>query len=105
MFALDVLNEDLEMGIIGDRGMLMTRISQIEILQWKRGTSQKEPIIHKTDARHGEGWGNHLGFDEIHREFVRCILEKGAAQLHRWHIAAEQAIKLGRVMTVDENTN
>ncbi len=76
LFALDFPQEDLEMGIIGDKGLLQTRISQIEILQWKRGAKQKEPIIHSVEARQGEGWGSHLGFDEIHTEFVNCILEK-----------------------------
>jgi predicted dehydrogenase len=76
MFALDFPHEDLEMGIIGDGGMLLTRISRIEILQWKRGTNQKEPLVHKINAKPGEGWGSHLGFDEIHEEFVRCIIEK-----------------------------
>lgn len=75
MFALDFPNEDLEMGIIGDSGMLLTRISRIEILQWKRGARQKEPIVHKVQARRGTGWGGHLGFDEIHEEFIMCILE------------------------------
>jgi hypothetical protein len=75
MFALDFPQEDLEMGIVGDAGMLVTRISRIEILQWKRGAHQKEPIVHKVNARPGEGWGSHLGLDEIHGEFVNCILE------------------------------
>jgi predicted dehydrogenase len=66
MFALDFPNEDLEMGIIGDGGMLVTRISRIEILQWKRGAHQREPIVHHVRAKHGEGWGSHLGFDEMH---------------------------------------
>jgi myo-inositol 2-dehydrogenase / D-chiro-inositol 1-dehydrogenase len=109
MFALDFPNEDLEMGIIGDKGMLVTRISRIEILQWKRGANQKEPIIHKVNARHGEGWGNHLGFEEIHQEFVNCILEKRQPLTSVGNcidgtllaIAAERAIKQGQVVTVD----
>jgi len=76
MFALDFPNEDLEMGIVGEAGMLVTRISQIQILQWKHGRHQKEPIIHQVWAKHAEGWGSHLGFDEIHQEFIKCILEK-----------------------------
>ena len=76
MFALDFPNEDLEMGILGDQGMLVTRISQIQILQWKHGMKQKSPIIHEVKAKTGEGWGSHLGFDEIHQEFVRCIIEQ-----------------------------
>lgn len=109
MFALDFPNEDLEMGIIGDKAMLVTRISRIEILQWKRGANQKEPLIHKVNARHGEGWGNHLGFDEIHQEFVKCILEKRQPLTSVRNcidgtllaIAAERAIKQGLVVSVD----
>ena len=75
MFALDFPQEDLEMGIIGDAGMLVTRISRIQILQWQRGSNQREPIVHTVNAKQGEGWGSHLGFDEIHEEFIQCILE------------------------------
>ena len=109
MFALDFPSEDLEMGIIGDGGMLVTRISRTEILQWKRGTNQKEPIVHQINARQGEGWGNHLGFDEIHQEFVSCVLEKRQPLTSVKNcidgtllaIAAERAIKNGQVVTVD----
>jgi predicted dehydrogenase len=109
MFALDFPSEDLEMGIIGDAGMLVTRISRIEILQWKRGANQKEPIVHKVDAKHGEGWGNHLGFDEIHQEFVSCVLERRQPLTSVRNcidgtllaIAAERAIRQGQVVTID----
>src|SRR2546423_1643490 len=37
LFALDFPHEDLEMGIIGEKGTLVTRIAGLEILQWKRG--------------------------------------------------------------------
>lgn len=111
MFALDFPSEDLEMGIIGDGGMLVTRISRIEILQWKRGTNQKEPLVHKVNAKHGEGWGNHLGFDEIHEEFVNCILKKREPLTSVRNcidgtllaIAAERAIKKGQVVNVDDS--
>ena len=103
MFALDFPHEDLEMGIIGDAGMLVTRISRIEILQWKRGSNQREPIIHKVNAKHGEGWGSHLGFDEIHDEFIQCILEnrqpltsvRNCIDGTLLAIAAEESIKKG----------
>jgi predicted dehydrogenase len=109
MFALDFPSEDLEMGIIGDAGMLVTRISRIEILQWKRSANQKEPIVHKVDAKHGEGWGNHLGFDEIHQEFVSCVLERRQPLTSVRNcidgtllaIAAERAIRQGQVVTID----
>ncbi|MDB6028186.1 MAG: Oxidoreductase domain protein [Verrucomicrobiales bacterium] len=109
MFALDFPQEDLEMGIVGDGGVLQTRISQIEILHWKRGTNRKEPAIHKVAAQFGEGWGNHLGFDEIHVEFVSCILEKrqpltsvkNCLDATLLAIAAEESIKTQSMINLD----
>lgn len=106
MFALDFPQEDLEMGIIGDQGLLQTRISQIEILQWKRGLKQKEPIVHQVAAKFGEGWGSHLGFDEIHLEFVNCILEnrqpltsvRNCIDGTLLAIAGEESIKCGKLI-------
>jgi len=111
MFALDFPSEDLEMGLVGDSGMLVTRISRIEILQWKRGANQKEPVVHKVSAERGEGWGNHLGFDEIHREFVDCILEvrqpltsvRNCIDGTLLAIAAERAIKKGQIVAVNSD--
>jgi predicted dehydrogenase len=108
MFALDFPNEDLEMGIVGDRGMLVTRISQVQILQWKHDSNQKAPIVHGVKAKPGEGWGSHLGFDEIHQEFVRCILEKrepltsvaNCVDGTLLAIAAEEAIKKRSIVEI-----
>jgi myo-inositol 2-dehydrogenase/D-chiro-inositol 1-dehydrogenase len=108
MFALDFPNEDLEMGIVGSEGMLVTRISRIEILQWKRGSNQREPLIHKVNAKHGEGWGSHLGFDEIHLEFVNCVLNRQPPLTSVQNcldgtllaIAAEESIKSGKFVDV-----
>lgn len=108
MFALDFPREDLEMGIIGDGGLLQTRISEIQILQWKRGLQQKEPIVHKVKARFGEGWGSHLGFDEIHHEFVSCILEKRQPLTTPANcidgtllaIAGEESIRKGQIVEI-----
>lgn len=108
MFALDFPKEDLEMGVIGDKGMLVTRISQIQILQWKRGARQIDPIVHVVPARHGEGWGSHLGFAEIHEEFVKCIQEnrqpltsvRNCIDGTLLAIAAEEAVKSGKIVTV-----
>ncbi len=47
----------------------------LEILQWKRGANQKSPTIHKIHSPAGEGWGNHLGFDEIHTAFLDAVLD------------------------------
>jgi len=108
MFALDFPSEDLEMGVIGDAGMLVTRILRIEILQWKRGEQQKEPIVHRVHAKRGEGWGSHLGFDEIHHAFVDCILEDRPPLTNPLAcldgtllaIAAEESIKRGAMVSV-----
>jgi predicted dehydrogenase len=108
MFALDFPREDLEMGIIGDGGLLQTRISDIQILQWKRGFQQKEPIVHRVKAKLGEGWGSHLGFDEIHQEFVSCILEKRQPLTTPRNcidgtllaIAGEESIRKGQIVEI-----
>jgi len=109
MFALDFPNEDLEMGIIGDKGALQTRISGIEILQWKSGSNRKEPIVHKVKAKFGEGWGNHLGFDEIHEAFVEAVsgnkrpltTVRDCVDGTRLAIAAEESIQRGRVVEIE----
>jgi predicted dehydrogenase len=108
MFGLDFPHEDLEMGIIGDGGMLVTRISRIEILQWRRGSNQREPLVHHVNAKPGEGWGSHLGFDEIHPAFINCILEKKAPLTSVRNcidgtllaIAAEESIRKGKMVEV-----
>lgn len=108
LFALDFPREDLEMGIIGDGGLLQTRISEIQILQWKRGLQQKEPIVHKVKAKFGEGWGSHLGFDEIHHEFVSCILDKrqplttpaNCVDGTLLAIAGEESIRKGQIVEI-----
>jgi len=109
MFALDFPNEDLEMGIIGDAGTLQTRISKIEILQYKSGSNQKEPLVHKVKAKFGEGWGNHLGFDEIHEAFIQAVLEnkrplttvRDCVDGTLLAIAAEESTKRGSVVEID----
>jgi predicted dehydrogenase len=108
LFALDFPKEDLEMGIIGDEGLLQTRISTREILQWKRGAHQGEPTIHSAPSRAGMGWGNHLGSDEIHFEFIDCILNKrqpattvrACLDGTLLAIAAEQSIRDGRIVNL-----
>lgn len=108
LFALDFPKEDLEMGIIGDNGLLQTRMSTLEILQWKRGSGQQEARVHSVNASHGMGWGNHLGSDEIHLEFVNCILQKrrpltsvqACLDATLLAIAAEQSIRDGRTIDI-----
>lgn len=106
LFALDFPKEDLEMGIVGEKGLLQTRMSALEILQWKHGLKQTEPRIHSIVAQQGQGWGNHLGSDEIHLEFVNCIVKKrkpltsvrACLDGTLLAIAAEQSIREGRIV-------
>ena len=71
MFAREFPDEELEMGIIGETGVLQTRIHELEILRWRRGHA--EPAIHKVNCRRGQGWGGHLGFAEAHRAFIEAM--------------------------------
>jgi predicted dehydrogenase len=99
--------EDLEMGVIGDQGMIQTRLSRDEILQWRRGDESAEPIVHQIPSRKA-GWGAHHGFIEAHEAFFRAV-ERGERALTDVRdcvdgtllaIAAEEAIKRGTVVQV-----
>jgi predicted dehydrogenase len=80
----------------------------LEILQWKLGTKQKEPIVHRVESKRGEGWGNHLGFDEMHAAFLDAVLDgkrpittvADCVDATRICIAAEESIKKGSVVEI-----
>jgi predicted dehydrogenase len=99
--------EDLEMGVMGDKGMLQTRMSRDEILQWTRGNESPEATVHHVPGRK-LGWGAHHGFVEAHEAFFRAV-ERGERALADVRncvdgtllaIAAEEAIKSGTVVEV-----
>lgn len=106
MFAPDLQGEDLEMGVIGDEGLLQTRLSTLEILVWKRNAENQGPTVHRVDAKRGEGWGGHLGFSEIHAAFLDAILHRqrplttipDCIDGTLLAIAAEQSIKEKRMI-------
>jgi predicted dehydrogenase len=106
MFAPDLQGEDLEMGIVGDKGIIQTRISKIQILLWKRDAEKKEPIVFDIDAKRSTGWGNHLGFDEMHQAFIQAVLEgkkpmtsvRDCVDGTLLAIAAEESIREGRIV-------
>ncbi|MHB8521663.1 MAG: Gfo/Idh/MocA family protein [Limisphaerales bacterium] len=60
---------------VGQRARSAAAEGMLELLQWRRGTHQEEPIVHAVASQHGEGWGGHLGFSEIHAAFVRAVRE------------------------------
>lgn len=99
--------EDLEMGVIGDGGMIQTKMSRDEIHLWKRGNESAEPVVHQVAGRK-VGWGAHHGFVEAHDAFFRAV-QKGERALTDVRdcvdgtllaIAAEEAIASGTVVTV-----
>ncbi len=108
MFARDFPHEELEMGVIGDKGSLQTSISTIEILQWKLGSENADPIRHKIESKQGVGWGGHLGFSEIHDAFVDAALEgkpvltgvKACVDGTRMCIAGEESIREKRIVEI-----
>ena len=109
LFAPGLQGEELEMGIIGEKGLLQTRLSRLEILVWKRGGENAEPVVHTIQAKRGEGWGGHLGFTEIHQAFLDSILEskphlttvRDCADGTLLAIAAEESIKCRTVVELD----
>ncbi len=108
LFAPDLEGEDLEMGVIGERGLLKTRLSRLEIEVRKRGGAA---AVHAVEARRGFGFGGHLGFVEIHQAFLDAILE-GRRPLTTVEdcvdgtllaIAAEESIRRGAIVDLDES--
>ena len=98
--------EDLEMGVIGDRGMLQTRMSRDEVHLWRRGSESSDPEIHHIPGRK-VGWGAHHGFVEAHDAFFKaCRGERALTDVRDCvdgtllAIAAEEAIKSGTVVNV-----
>jgi predicted dehydrogenase len=99
--------EDLEMGVIGDKGMLQTKMSRDEVHLWRRDSDASEPQIHHVPGRK-VGWGAHHGMVEAHAAFFRAV-ERGERAITDVRdcidgtllaIAAEEAIKSGEVVTV-----
>jgi predicted dehydrogenase len=106
MFAPGLQGEELEMGVIGDKGMLQTRLSELQILLWAHDAANQNPRIEKLEAQRGEGWGGHLGFAEIHEAFLRAILQNDKPLTTVSNcldgtllaIAAEESIRHGRTV-------
>jgi predicted dehydrogenase len=106
MFAPDLQGEDLVMGIVGEEGVIETRISKIQLLVWKHKSTGRGPRVVNVAAKRGQGWGNHLGFDEIHEAFIVAVLKnkqplttvRDCVDGTLLAIAAEKAVKTGKVV-------
>lgn len=106
LFVPGMADEELEMGIVGDRGVIQTRLSQLQLVLWRR--EHKQPEIQTIEAKRGEGWGRHLGFSEEHDAFFESI-RSGTTPLTSVRncvdgtllaIAAERSIQTGQVAEV-----
>ena len=68
-----------------------------------------EAAVHRVNAKFGEGWGSHLGFDEIHQEFIACIREnrpplttvRNCIDGTLLAIAAERSIREANVIAIE----
>ena len=106
------LPEDLEMGVIGAEGMIQTRMSKDEILQYKRGNTSSDPVVHHLPAKK-IGWGAHHGFLEVHDAFFRAIADgkrpmtdvRDCIDGTLLAIAAEEAIARGSVVDVQNSVS
>jgi predicted dehydrogenase len=124
MFAPSRTGDPLEFGILGDKGMLQTRVSAHEILVWEREREEdleyrgrrrvlKREGNHRTTykiAPQTQDQGGHNGFREEHGVFIRAI-EGGERPLTGVRaclygtliaIAAETSIRSGEVIEVDQ---
>ena len=106
LFAHEPPKETLEMGIVGDAGVLQTDLDNLKILHWEKGRDKPRTVSVK--AKRGIGWGGHLGFAEMHRAFIRAI-QKGESPLTSvvntldgslLAIAAEESIRKKQIITI-----
>jgi len=100
--------ETLEMGIVGDRGILQTDLDNLQILHWQHGKRKGNPRVIKVKAKRGIGWGGHLGFAEMHPAFIKAI-RTGKTPLTSvantidgtlLAIAAEESIRTRKIITI-----
>ncbi|HIE03735.1 MAG TPA: Gfo/Idh/MocA family oxidoreductase [Candidatus Latescibacteria bacterium] len=124
MFAPSENEDALEFGVLGDRGMLRTKISSNDILVWEREKEEEVEYVNRVQVLKKEGnnlitykiapmkeeWGGHYGFREEHGAFIEAI-RKGERPLTDVReclygtlipIAAEESIRTGKVVEMEE---
>jgi predicted dehydrogenase len=108
LFAHKPPKETLEMGVVGDEGILQTDLDNLTLLHWKKGRRKEEPRIIRVKATRGVGWGGHLGFAEIHPAFIKAVQTgkppltsvKNTIDGTLLAIAAEESIKTKKIVTI-----
>lgn len=109
MFAPDRGMDCLKMGVIGDEGMIELQAAGRTITVWPRHGKAEDAKVHRIDAEI-DGFGSHTGFVEQHSAFVEACRNgtrpasdvRNCVEATLLAIAAEQAIKEGRVVDVPE---
>ena len=108
LFAHQPPKETLEMGVVGDEGVLQTDLDNLTLLHWQKGKRQEAPRIIRVKAKRGVGWGGHLGFAEIHPAFIKAV-RSGTQPLTSvantidgtlLAIAAEESIRKKKIITI-----
>ena len=108
LFAHEPPKETLEMGVVGETGVLQTDLDNLQILHWENGKRKGAPRVIRVKAKRGVGWGGHLGFAEMHPAFIKAV-RTGQAPLTSvantidgtlLAIAAEESIRKRKTITI-----
>ena len=108
LFGHEPPKETLEMGVIGETGILQTDLDNLQILHWENGKRKGAPRVIRVKAKRGIGWGGHLGFAEMHPAFIKAV-RTGQAPLTSvantidgtlLAIAAEESIRKRKIITI-----
>ncbi len=108
MFAPHRGDDNLEMGLIGEEGLLETNCNRIRVWPRDRAKRQEEVFNLATDDGFG---GRHIGLVEEHQAFLAAIRDgtrpptdvRDSAAGTLLAIAAERAIKQGAVVEVEKS--
>ena len=108
LFAHEPPKETLEMGVVGEEGVIQTDLDNLKLLHWQKGKHKGEPRIISVNAKRGIGWGGHLGFAEMHPAFIKAVrtgtqpLTSVENTIHGTllAIAAEESIRKRQIVTI-----
>ena len=108
LFAHEPPKETLEMGVVGETGVLQTDLDNLQILHWENGKRKGAPRVIRVKAKRGVGWGGHLGFAEMHPAFIKAVRTNQAPSTSVANtidgtllaIAAEESIRKRKTITI-----
>ena len=108
LFVHEPPKETLEMGVVGETGVLQTDLDNLQILHWENGKRKGAPRVIRVKAKRGVGWGGHLGFAEMHPAFIKAVRTNQAPLTSVANtidgtllaIAAEESIRKRKTITI-----